>query len=46
MIDTRDITPLRRFWTDATVERFPRRTCQGAGAFNARSRLPSRIRRR
>ncbi len=25
-----DITPLRRFWTDATVERFPDRTCTGA----------------
>ena len=29
-LNTRDVTPLRRFWTDATVQRFPDRTCQGA----------------
>jgi steroid delta-isomerase-like uncharacterized protein len=32
VINTRDITPLRKFWTDATVERFPQRTCHGADA--------------
>ncbi len=29
-LNRRDITPLREFWTDATVERFPDRTCRGA----------------
>ncbi len=29
-LNQRDVTPLRRFWTDDTVERFPDRTCRGA----------------
>ncbi|MDP9385018.1 MAG: ester cyclase [Actinomycetota bacterium] len=29
-LNRRDVTPLRRFWTEATVERFPDRTCTGA----------------
>jgi predicted ester cyclase len=37
-LNNRDVTPLRRFWTDETVQRFPDRTCQGAdeiqGYFN------------
>ena len=32
VINTHDITPLRSLWTDATVERFPQRTCQGTDA--------------
>lgn len=30
VLNGRDVTPLRRFWNDATVERFPDRTCRGA----------------
>jgi steroid delta-isomerase-like uncharacterized protein len=30
MLNQRDVAPLREFWTDATVERFPDRTCHGA----------------
>lgn len=29
VLNTRDITPLRQFWTAETVERFPDRTCHG-----------------
>jgi predicted ester cyclase len=29
-LNKRDATPLRRFWTDSTVQRFPDRTCHGA----------------
>src|SRR5215210_833074 len=29
-LNNRDATPLRRFWTDATVQRFPDKTCKGA----------------
>jgi steroid delta-isomerase-like uncharacterized protein len=29
-LNTRDVTPLRRFWTDTTVQRFPDTTCHGA----------------
>jgi steroid delta-isomerase-like uncharacterized protein len=29
-LNTRDPTPLRRFWTDQTVQRFPDKTCRGA----------------
>ena len=29
-LNTRDATPLRRFWTDQTVQRFPDKTCRGA----------------
>ena len=29
-LNTRDVTPLRRFWTDETVQRFPDKTCRGA----------------
>jgi len=32
VINGHDITPLRAFWTDATVERFPDRTCHGEEA--------------
>lgn len=28
-LNKRDVTPLRRFWTDETVQRFPDRTCRG-----------------
>lgn len=28
-LNNRDVTPLRRFWTDQTVQRFPDRTCRG-----------------
>jgi steroid delta-isomerase-like uncharacterized protein len=30
MINKHDVAPLRQFWTDDTVERFPDRTCRGA----------------
>jgi steroid delta-isomerase-like uncharacterized protein len=30
MLNQRDVTSLRPFWTDDTVERFPDRTCRGA----------------
>jgi steroid delta-isomerase-like uncharacterized protein len=30
ILNTRDITPLREWWTDATVERFPQRTYRGS----------------
>jgi steroid delta-isomerase-like uncharacterized protein len=29
MLNQRDVTALRAFWTDDTVERFPDRTCRG-----------------
>ena len=29
-LNKRDVTPLRRFWTEETVQRFPDRTCRGA----------------
>jgi steroid delta-isomerase-like uncharacterized protein len=29
-LNGRDPTPLRRFWTDDTVQRFPDKTCRGA----------------
>jgi steroid delta-isomerase-like uncharacterized protein len=29
VLNTRDVTPLRGFWTQDTVERFPSRTCRG-----------------
>jgi steroid delta-isomerase-like uncharacterized protein len=29
VLNQRDVTPLRPFWTDDTVERFPDRTCRG-----------------
>ncbi len=29
MLNQHDVEPLRQFWTDATVERFPDRTCRG-----------------
>jgi predicted ester cyclase len=29
-LNNRDVTPLRRFWTDETVQRFPDKTCRGA----------------
>ena len=32
VLNTRDITPLRPFWTDATIERFPQGTCYGEAA--------------
>lgn len=31
-LNTRDIAALRQLWSDATVERFPQRTCQGCDA--------------
>jgi predicted ester cyclase len=30
MLNQRQVEPLKEFWTDATVERFPDRTCRGA----------------
>ena len=30
VLNTRDVTPLRQFWTADTVERFPDRSCHGA----------------
>jgi steroid delta-isomerase-like uncharacterized protein len=30
MLNERDVKPLKQFWTDATVERFPDKTCRGA----------------
>jgi steroid delta-isomerase-like uncharacterized protein len=30
ILNTRDVTPLREFWTDDIVDRFPDRTCRGA----------------
>jgi steroid delta-isomerase-like uncharacterized protein len=30
VLNTRDIAPLREFWTQDTVDRFPDRTCRGA----------------
>ena len=30
VLNQHDVSPLRRFWTDDTVERFPDRTCRGA----------------
>ena len=35
VLNTRDVEPLRGFWTDATVERFPDATCVGADAVAA-----------
>ena len=35
VLNTHDVIPLREFWTDATVERFPQRTCQGFDAISA-----------
>jgi len=32
VINTHDITPLRSFWTEATVERFPQGTYRGSDA--------------
>jgi steroid delta-isomerase-like uncharacterized protein len=29
-LNRHDVEPLKQFWTDATVERFPDRTCRGA----------------
>jgi steroid delta-isomerase-like uncharacterized protein len=29
-LNAHDVTPLKQFWTDTTVERFPDRTCRGA----------------
>lgn len=29
MLNHRDVTPLRPYWTDETVEHFPDRTCRG-----------------
>jgi steroid delta-isomerase-like uncharacterized protein len=34
-LNSRDVTPLRAFWNDDTVERFPDRTCHGADAIVA-----------
>jgi steroid delta-isomerase-like uncharacterized protein len=31
-LNRQDVTPLRAFWTDETVERFPDETCRGADA--------------
>jgi steroid delta-isomerase-like uncharacterized protein len=31
-LNRQDVTPLRAFWTDETVERFPDETCHGADA--------------
>jgi predicted ester cyclase len=30
MLNHHDVTPLKQFWTNETVERFPDRTCHGA----------------
>jgi steroid delta-isomerase-like uncharacterized protein len=30
MLNQHDVQPLRQFWTDETVERFPDRTCRGS----------------
>ncbi len=30
MLNQHDVTPLRQFWNDETVERFPDKTCRGA----------------
>jgi steroid delta-isomerase-like uncharacterized protein len=30
VLNTRDVTQLRQFWTDRTEQRFPDRTCRGA----------------
>lgn len=35
VLNTRDVTPLKERWTDATVERFPAETCVGADAISA-----------
>ena len=35
ILNTRDVEPLRAFWTDATVERFPSRTVRGTDAIVA-----------
>ncbi len=35
LLNSRDVTPLRRYWTDATVQRFPQQTCVGADAIAA-----------
>jgi hypothetical protein len=29
-LNEHDVTPLKQYWTDKTVERFPDRTCRGA----------------
>ncbi len=29
LLNTRDVSALRQFWTEATVERFPDKTCRG-----------------
>lgn len=35
VLNTRRVEPLRGFWTDATVERFPQETCRGEAAIAA-----------
>src|SRR5688572_16201700 len=32
VLNTHDVAPLRELWSDATVERFPQRTCRGSDA--------------
>jgi steroid delta-isomerase-like uncharacterized protein len=34
-LNDRDVTPLRQFWTDDTVEHFPDRTCRGPDEIGA-----------
>jgi steroid delta-isomerase-like uncharacterized protein len=35
LLNSRDVTPLRRFWTPETVQRFPQQTCVGPDAIAA-----------
>jgi steroid delta-isomerase-like uncharacterized protein len=35
VLNAHDVTPLRAFWTDETVERFPDATCRGAAQIAA-----------
>jgi predicted ester cyclase len=35
VLNTHDVTPLKDYWTDATVERFPTETCVGPEAIGA-----------
>ncbi len=35
MLNKRDLSAVRQFWTDETVERFPDKTCQGADEITA-----------
>jgi predicted ester cyclase len=35
VLDSRDVTPLRRYWTATTVQRFPQQTCVGPDAIAA-----------